>query len=76
MPADGKHQHLLRADGARSRSEELGQQTTSGRFCSHTPDDIGYLQDMFVGVGILRHKQPFADVADMSAAAAAAKLPV
>lgn len=37
-------------------------------------DDIGYLQDMFIGFGRLKHKQPFTAVADMSAANAAAKL--
>ncbi|MEM5311135.1 ABC transporter substrate-binding protein [Paraburkholderia sp. JHI869] len=41
---------------------------------SLTRDDIGYLQDMYVGLGILQQKQPFDDVADMSAANAAAKL--
>jgi len=35
---------------------------------------IGYLQDMFVGLGSLRGKQPIAAVADMSVARAAAKL--
>ncbi|MGT2476830.1 ABC transporter substrate-binding protein [Paraburkholderia terrae] len=44
------------------------------RDLSLTSDDIGYLQDMFVSVGSLKQKQPFADVADMSAAKAAAKL--
>lgn len=44
------------------------------RDLSLTSDDIGYLQDMFIGVGSLKQKQPFADVADMSAAKAAAKL--
>jgi NitT/TauT family transport system substrate-binding protein len=41
---------------------------------SLTSDDIGYLQDMYVGLGTLKQKQPFAAVADMSAANAAAKL--
>ncbi|CAG9259240.1 ABC transporter substrate-binding protein [Paraburkholderia caribensis] len=41
---------------------------------SLTSDDIAYLQDMFIGVGSLKQKQPFTDVADMSAANAAAKL--
>ncbi|MBI1218587.1 MAG: PhnD/SsuA/transferrin family substrate-binding protein [Rhodobacteraceae bacterium] len=39
-----------------------------------TEADIGYLQDMFTGLGSLKRKQPFADVADMTAAKAAAKL--
>jgi len=38
--------------------------------------DIGYLQDMFIGLGSLKQKQPFAEVADMSAANAAAKLSI
>jgi NitT/TauT family transport system substrate-binding protein len=41
---------------------------------SLTGDDIGYLQDMYIGLGTLHQKQPFAAVADMSAANAAAKL--
>ncbi|MFM0075885.1 ABC transporter substrate-binding protein [Paraburkholderia sediminicola] len=41
-----------------------------------TGGDIGYLQDMFIGLGSLKQKQPFAAVADMSAASAAAKLSV
>ncbi|HKR42026.1 MAG TPA: ABC transporter substrate-binding protein [Paraburkholderia sp.] len=41
---------------------------------SLTGDDIAYLQDMYVGLGILQQKQPFDAVADMSAANAAAKL--
>jgi len=41
---------------------------------SLTGDDIGYLQDMYIGLGILQQKQPFDAVADMSAAHAAAKL--
>lgn len=36
--------------------------------------DIDYLQDMYVGLGSLRHKSPIAAVADMSAARAAARL--
>jgi NitT/TauT family transport system substrate-binding protein len=44
------------------------------RDLSLTGGDIGYLQDMFMGLGTLSHKQPFAAVADMSAAQAAAKL--
>ncbi|KMK65154.1 ABC transporter substrate-binding protein [Puniceibacterium sp. IMCC21224] len=35
--------------------------------------DIDYLQDMFVGLGSLKQKQPIAAVADMSAAREAAK---
>ncbi|MEC5404617.1 ABC transporter substrate-binding protein [Paraburkholderia sp. MPAMCS5] len=41
---------------------------------SLTSGEIGYLQDMFIGVGSLKRKQSFAEVADMSAAKAAAKL--
>jgi NitT/TauT family transport system substrate-binding protein len=37
-------------------------------------DDIAYLQRMFIGLGSLKRQQPFADVADMSAARAAATL--
>jgi len=36
--------------------------------------DIDYQQDMYVGLGSLGRKQPFSDVADMSAAQTAAKL--
>ncbi|WP_326538090.1 ABC transporter substrate-binding protein [Pseudorhodoferax sp.] len=36
--------------------------------------DIAYQQDMFIGLGGLKHKQPFDAVADMSAARAAARL--
>lgn len=45
------------------------------RDLSLTRDDIGYLQDMFIGQGSLTKKQSFAEVADMSAANAAARLP-
>ena len=41
---------------------------------SLTRDDIGYLQDMYIGLGTLKQKQPFDAVADMSAARAAAHL--
>ncbi|MEM5450061.1 ABC transporter substrate-binding protein [Paraburkholderia guartelaensis] len=41
---------------------------------SLTDDNIGYLQDMYIGLGTLQQKQPFDAVADMSAANAAAKL--
>jgi NitT/TauT family transport system substrate-binding protein len=41
---------------------------------SLTREDIGYLQDMYIGLGSLKRKQPFAEVADMSAAQAAATL--
>jgi len=41
---------------------------------SLTDDDIAYEQDMFIGLGSLKQKQPIAAVADMSAARAAAKL--
>ncbi|QBR01428.1 ABC transporter substrate-binding protein [Paraburkholderia pallida] len=44
------------------------------RDLSLSADDIGYLQDMDIGLGSLKHKQSFAEVADMSAAEAAAKL--
>lgn len=36
--------------------------------------DIGYLQDMFIGLGSLKRKQPIAAVADMSVARRAARL--
>jgi hypothetical protein len=35
--------------------------------------EIGYLQDMDIGVGGLKRKQPFSALADMSVARAAAK---
>jgi NitT/TauT family transport system substrate-binding protein len=41
---------------------------------SLSADDIGYLQDMDIGLGSLKHKQAFDAVADMSAAKSAAKL--
>ncbi|RDV00409.1 ABC transporter substrate-binding protein [Trinickia dinghuensis] len=41
---------------------------------SLTDGDIGYLQDMYVGLDTLKRKQPIDEVADMSAAKAAAKL--
>ncbi|WP_027211066.1 ABC transporter substrate-binding protein [Burkholderia sp. WSM2232] len=41
---------------------------------SLTNADIGYLQDMYISAGSLKRKQPFEEVADMSAAKAAAKL--
>jgi NitT/TauT family transport system substrate-binding protein len=44
------------------------------RDLSLTGDDIAYLQRMFIGLGSLKQQQPFAAVADMSAARAAAKL--
>ena len=40
---------------------------------SLTGPDIDYLQDMYVGLGSLKRKSPYAAVADMSAARAAAK---
>jgi NitT/TauT family transport system substrate-binding protein len=44
------------------------------RDLSLTEHDIGYLQDMDIGVGSLKRKQAFSAVADMSAAGTAAKL--
>jgi NitT/TauT family transport system substrate-binding protein len=44
------------------------------RDLSLTDDDIGYQQDMYIGLGGLKRKLPFSAVADMSAARAAAKL--
>ncbi|SAL85948.1 NMT1/THI5 like protein [Caballeronia arvi] len=44
------------------------------RDLSLTESDIGYLQDMDIGVGCLKRKQAFGAVADMSAARAAAKM--
>jgi NitT/TauT family transport system substrate-binding protein len=41
---------------------------------SLSDDDVGYLQDMFIGLGSLKQKQAIGAVADMSAAKAAAKL--
>jgi NitT/TauT family transport system substrate-binding protein len=41
---------------------------------SLSDDNIAYLQDMFIGLGSLKQKQPIDAVADMSAAKAAAKL--
>jgi NitT/TauT family transport system substrate-binding protein len=41
---------------------------------SLTDPDIAYLQDMYIGLGSLKHKSSVAAVADMSAARAAAKL--
>ncbi|WP_206956861.1 ABC transporter substrate-binding protein [Trinickia acidisoli] len=50
------------------------QQKPYSKDLSLTDADIGYLQDMYIGVGSLKRKQPVAAVADMSAANAAAKL--
>lgn len=44
------------------------------RDLSLSDGEIGYLQDMYIGLGGLRQKQAIAAVADMSAARAAAKL--
>ena len=44
------------------------------RDLSLTDSDMAYLQDMYIGLGSLARKSPFAAVADMSAARAAAKL--
>jgi NitT/TauT family transport system substrate-binding protein len=44
------------------------------RDLSLTDDDVEYLQDMYIGAGSLKRKQPIAQVADMSAAKAAVKL--
>lgn len=44
------------------------------RDLSLTDDDVGYLQDMDIGLGSLTRRQPIAEVADMSAAKAAVKL--
>ena len=41
---------------------------------SLTDGDIDYLQDMYIGLGSLKHKGAMASVADMSAARAAARL--
>ncbi|QGR84589.1 PhnD/SsuA/transferrin family substrate-binding protein [Burkholderia multivorans] len=75
---DARKRAQKRFDGASAQAIWDFNQTDRpySRDLTLAPDDIGYLQDMFVGVGNLRHKQPFADVADMSAAAAAAKLSV
>lgn len=50
------------------------QQRPYSRDLSLTRGDIDYLQDMYIGLGRMKQKQPFAAVADMSAAQAAAKL--
>lgn len=50
------------------------RQRPYSRDLSLADGDIGYLQDMYIGVGSLKRKQPIAAVADMSAAKAAAKL--
>ena len=44
------------------------------RDLSLTDSDVDYLQDMYIGLGSLKHKSAVAAVADMSAARAAAKL--
>ena len=44
------------------------------RDLSLSEDDIGYQQDIYIGLGGLKRKLPFSAVADMSAARAAAKL--
>jgi NitT/TauT family transport system substrate-binding protein len=44
------------------------------RDLSLTGNDIAYLQDMYIGTGSLKQKQPFDAVADMSAATEAARL--
>lgn len=44
------------------------------RDLSLSVDDIAYLQEMFIGLGALKHKQAMDAVADMSAANEAAKL--
>lgn len=44
------------------------------RDLSLSGDDIAYLQRMFIGLGSLKHKQPFPAVADMAPARAAAAL--
>lgn len=41
---------------------------------SLSDSDLGYLQNMFVGLGSLKSRQPFSTVADMSVAKQAAKL--
>lgn len=43
------------------------------RDLSITDEEIGYLQDMFLGLGALKTRQPISAVADMTAAQAAAK---
>ncbi|MDE1180930.1 MAG: ABC transporter substrate-binding protein [Paraburkholderia sp.] len=46
------------------------------RDLSLTAGDIGYMQDIFIGLGSLNRRQAFATVADMSAANTAASLTV
>jgi NitT/TauT family transport system substrate-binding protein len=44
------------------------------RDLSLSEGDIGYMQDMFIGLGSLKRKQPMSAVADMSAARSAARM--
>jgi len=60
--------------GAQAMWRFIQAQRPWSRDLSLSPDDIAYEQDMYLGLGALRQKQPFAAVADMSAAKAAARL--
>lgn len=59
---------------ARAIWEFNQMQRPYSRDLSLTDEDIDYSQDMFIGLGVLKQKQPIAALADMSAAKAAAKL--
>jgi len=59
--------------GAQAMWRFIQTQQPWSRDLSLTPDDIAYQQDMYMQQGILRHKQAYAAVADMSAAKAAAQ---
>ncbi|WP_322044055.1 ABC transporter substrate-binding protein [Paraburkholderia sp. J67] len=51
------------------------QQRPWSRNLALSHEDVNYLQDMYVGLGTLGRKQPFDELADMSAAHAAAHWP-
>lgn len=61
------------AASAKATWEFNQTQRPYSRDLSLTASDIEYLQEMDIGVGSLKRKQPFSAVADMSAARAAAK---
>ncbi|WP_020651385.1 ABC transporter substrate-binding protein [Massilia niastensis] len=62
------------AASARAIRDFTRQQRPYSRNLSLTEGDIAYLQQMHIGLGNLKQKQPFPAVADMSAARAAARL--
>lgn len=73
---DARRRAQPRFDAASARAvwDFMQTQRPYSADLSLTEGDIGYLQDMFIGLGALKRKQPFAAVADMAAARAAAKL--